>query len=290
MNHEPIAGFEGDASPPPVRPAVLAALLAVLAGCVGPFAPAPTGVTAEPLIPPRRAVASHADSLLARLTPDALAYVYDPTRGTPAASAAWVRWATPGIAHTIDDLGPDGTPVGRYRQRLAALPNGIGVTILEASGTLADTAGAAVAVPESPLRAALPDEPPYLDPRVRDRYVRRRVPTRWTHGAAAEAVLRPDAGGVQAVRRVAVVVDTLTGRVLAAAIERQTRSLLYDETMRVDVAVGRGAAGRTVPRTARIETRVDTPVSPPRHLVQTWTVGPARAPPPGRGRLSGGTR
>ena len=277
-NPAPPHGFDPDACPPPVRPVALALLAAALAGCVGPFAPASAGPDAEGPIPPPRAIASHPDTLLARLTPDALDYAYDPTRGTPAARTAGIDWPTPGAALTlsVDDLDPAGATVGRYRQRTDRLRTGVGATILEAAGTLADTSEGTVAVPASPLRAALPDEPPYLDPRVRDRYDRRRIPTRWPHAAAAEAVLRPDAGGVQAVRRVAVVVDTLTGRVLAATVVRRTASLLYDETLRVDVAMRRAANGRSMPRVARVESRVDTPVSPPRHLVQTWATGPSR--------------
>ncbi len=117
----------------------------------------------------------------------------------------------------------------------------------------------------NPLALALPPEPPFADPRARDTYARRRIATSWPHAAAAEAVQRE---GDAPVRRAVVVVDTLTGRVLAAEVWRRSRALLYDEDAYVavqrDPATGRAAR-------VRVDLFVDTAGAPPRRHTQTWS-------------------
>lgn len=116
----------------------------------------------------------------------------------------------------------------------------------------------------NPLALALPPEPPFADPRARDAYVRRRVPTTWPRAAAAEAVQR---SGDAPVRRAVVVVDTLSGRVLAAEVWRSARALLYDED--AHVAVQRHPATGHAAR-VRVDLFVDTAGAPPRRHAQTW--------------------
>lgn len=221
-------------------------------------------------VPPPRPVAVHPDSLLTRLTPGTLDYVFAPGRATADDAPAWPAWLASGatLSYALAELGTDGRTVGRYRALAGRRPT-------EATGSLADTAGVQPAVPESPLPLVLPAEPPFADPRVRDRYTRRLVSTTWPRAAAAEAVLRTDAGGaadgVQAVHRAVVVVDTTTGRVLAAEVWRRSRSLLYDEQAHARIAIGTAPDGRPMPRLIRLETRVDTPGAPPRRYVQAWT-------------------
>jgi len=116
----------------------------------------------------------------------------------------------------------------------------------------------------NPIALALPPEPLFADPRARDAYARRRIATTWPRAAAAEAVQRE---GDAPVRRAVVVVDTLTGRVLAAEVWRRSRALLYDEDAHVavqrDPATGRAAR-------VRVDLLVDTAGAPPRRHTQTW--------------------
>jgi hypothetical protein len=119
----------------------------------------------------------------------------------------------------------------------------------------------------NPLALALPPEPSFADPRARDTYVRRRVPTTWPRAAAAEAVQR---SGDAPVRRAVVVVDTLTGRVVAAEVWRRSRALLYDED--AHVAVQRHPATGHAARVA-VDLFVDTAGAPPRRHSQTWGIG-----------------
>lgn len=136
--------------------------------------------------------------------------------------------------------------------------------------TLDGTATDTLRVAPSPLPLVLPDVPPFADPRTRDAYTRRLVPTVWPRGAAAEAVLADARRGL-AVRRAVVVVDTLTGRVLAAEVWRRSRSVLYNEE--VHATVHRGTGGDAA-RGVVLDVQTDTPGAAPRRHVQTWTSAP----------------
>lgn len=191
--------------------------------------------------------------------------------------AAGCQW----LPATADEV-PDGPPPARS---VAAHPDSLLARLTpralddafdgaRLTGRFADGDGPAQPMADparSPLPLVLPDAPPFAEPRTRDQYDRRRVPTTWPRAAAAEAVYQPEGRVAQAVRRAVVVVDTTTGRVLAAEVWRASRSLLYDETTHVQAwrspATGRAAR-------VRVDVATDTPGAPPRRYVRTWSRRP----------------
>lgn len=123
-----------------------------------------------------------------------------------------------------------------------------------------------------PIAPALPQDPPYLDPAVRDAY---RITVRGDTviGGApfqrVEAVLTDERREL-GVRRVWAAVDA-QGRVGAIEVDRRMGSAIYDETSRVRVDLAPGPDG-WVPRRVVTDTRTDVPLSDASRVQTVWTV------------------
>ena len=123
-----------------------------------------------------------------------------------------------------------------------------------------------------PIGPALPQDPPYLDPAVREAYRVAVLGDTAIGGAAfrrVEAVLT-DGARQLGVRRVWAAVGA-GGQIGAIEVDRQSESAIYDETSRVRVDLAPGPDG-WVPRRVVTDTRTDVPLSEPARVRTVWTV------------------
>ena len=123
-----------------------------------------------------------------------------------------------------------------------------------------------------PIGPALPQDPPYLDPSVREAYRTAVLGDTTIAGAAfrtVEAVLTDEAREL-GVRRVWAAVGD-GGQIGAIEVDRRSDSAIYDETSRVRVDLAPGPGG-WVPRRVVTETRTDVPLSDPARVRTVWTV------------------
>lgn len=235
----------------------LVPLLLALAACSAEAPPAPASDAA-----------TEADRLLADVDRQAVAAAFD---------RAQRLGYTARLVVTEEDAG--GRPVGREALTVRATPRAVDVASREATGTLADTEAEEAPRLRDPLATALSDDPPYLDPSIRDQYRRAVVGDTVVAGrrlALVEAAL-VDEETEQSVRRVRAAVDPETGRPFVVEVERAMTSAVYDETSRVRVALAPGPGGALLPRSVETDARVDVPLAPPRRLRTEWTVSaPAR--------------
>lgn len=231
---------------------------------------------AEPAPPPAAASTPEADSaraLLARVSPalaadafrrlDGLAYTatvrLDELDGESVTESAWRR------VRRVP--GPDGA----VRERLIAADSGRGLPARGAFGSLrlAD-----------PIARMLPEEPPYLTARMRERYRYRLLAARTLAGrevVGAEAALR-DPEDDEPVRRARAWADAETGEAVAVEVWRVSRSAIFDEQGRASVVLQRGPDGRPVPAGGRAVTVFDVPFGPARHLRLDLAVTDVDAP------------
>jgi hypothetical protein len=231
----------------------LAPLLLALAACSAeaPPPPAASAATAE------------ADRLLADVDRQAVAAAF---------ARAQRLGYTARLVVTEEDA--DGEALGREALTVRATPRSVTVAGREAAGTLAGSDAEEVPRLRDPLATALSDDPPYLDPSIRDQYRRAVVGDTVVAGrrlALVEAVL-VDAQTEQSVRRVRAAVDPETGRAVVVEVERAMESAVFDETSRVRVALAPGPDGALLPRSVETDARVDVPLAPPRRVRTEWTV------------------
>ncbi len=140
-----------------------------------------------------------------------------------------------------------------------------------ASGTLANVEPGQPRL-RDPIEPSLPQDPPYLDPSVREAYrisVLGDTTIAGTAFTTVEAVLR-DGDRQLGVRRVWAAVGA-DGQVGAVQVERYTDSAIYDETSRARVDLAPGPGG-WVPRRVGTDTETDVPLSAPAHVRTVWTV------------------
>ena len=158
--------------------------------------------------------------------------------------------------------------------RARGLPVTVEVTTWRGDGAPDTSVPDPVPPLRDPLAAAIPDDPPYVDPAVRDAY-RLSVVGDTTVGGArfrlVEAVL-VDSTRELAVRRVRAAVQPETRAVGAVEVERRSGSAIYDETSRVRVDLAPGPDGWT-PQTVVTDTRTDVPLSEPARVRLAWRVG-----------------
>lgn len=227
-----------------VRPAACLALLAACAGCA---ADAPAAAAPD----------TEADRLLAAVVTSAVAPAFERARSYRADVTVSVY-----DAHVV---------AGRETATVVQDGDSVRVTDRTASGTLAG-AGAPAPRLRDPIGPALPQDPPYLDPSVREAY---RVSVLGDTVIAGEPFRRVQAVLVDesrqlGVRRVWAAVDA-DGRVGAVEVDRRADSAVYDETSRVRVDLAPGPGG-WVPRRVVTDTRTDVPLSDPAHVRTVWTV------------------
>ena len=122
-----------------------------------------------------------------------------------------------------------------------------------------------------PVAQALSEDPPYLDPSVREAYATRVLGDTTMGGVRfqrVEAVL-VDTTRELGLRRVWAAVDE-RGRVGALEVVRRSDSAVFDErtTVRAELAPGDGWR----PRRVVTDTRTDVPLSDPRRVRVEWTV------------------
>ena len=230
----------------------LLALLALLAACSTDVAPAPDRAPSE------------ADRLLAAVDREAVAEAF--------ARAQRVGYTARLV---VTEESADGARLGRESLAVRATPRGLAVEGRQRAGTLA------AAEPDdgaprlrSPLETALSEDPPYLDPAVRDQYRRAVLGDTTVAGrrlTLVEAVLT-DPGTEQAVRRVRAAVDPGSGRPAVVEVDRVARSAVYDETSRVRVTLAPGPGGAWLPHTVETDALVDVPLAPARRVRTAWTV------------------
>ena len=124
----------------------------------------------------------------------------------------------------------------------------------------------------NPLPRVLPDDPAFLDLRVRDQYTyaTRKDSTRdGQRRRIAEARLHNKPGTGQAIAFARYRLANEDDTVLSVDVRRASTSVLFDETSRVQVRLGATAEGVLVPRIAITESTVDVPGSPPTRLRMT---------------------
>ena len=236
------------ALPPPMR---LLAALVFLAACSGDVAPAPDGP------------ASEADQLLAAVDREAVAEAF-----------ALARRVGYTARLVVTETDADGATLGRERLTVRATSRRIAVESRQRAGTLAGDEADGVPRLRSPLETALSEDPPFLDPAARDQYRRAVVGDTVVAGrrlALVEAVLT-DPETEQAVRRVRAAVDPDSGRPVVVEVDRLARSVVYDETSRVRVALAPGPDGTWLPHTVETDALVDVPLAPARRVRTAWTV------------------
>ena len=236
----------------PVRPALLAAGLVLLAAC-GADAPASAAPDTE------------ADRLLAAVVASAVAPAFERARSYRADVTVSVY-----DAHVV---------AGRETATVVQDGDSIRVTDRTASGTLAGAgpngvSGDDAAAPRlrDPIGPALPQDPPYLDPSVRETYRVSVLGDTVIAGARfrrVQAVLTDETREL-GVRRVWAAVDG-DGRIGAIEVDRRSGSAIYDEASRVRVDLAPGPDG-WVPRRVVTDTRTDVPLSEPAHVRTVWTV------------------
>lgn len=121
-----------------------------------------------------------------------------------------------------------------------------------------------------PIDQALSDDPPYLDPSVREAYTSSVLGDTTIDGARfqrVEAVLA-DTTRELGLRRVWAAIDD-QGRVGALEVERRSDSAIFVEQSVVRVEV---APGSRRPRRVVTDTQTDVPLSAPRRVRIEWTV------------------
>ena len=181
------------------------------------------------------------------------------------------------LPHTVEiqletlDTAGQATASGSRTLRFTPTADG-----LEQTDMSVDTSGAAPGggtwnerlSAANPLPRILPDDPAFLDPRVRDKYTysaRKDTTHEGQPRRIVEARLRDDAGGEQALRLARYTLDA-NGAILSVDAERLSTSALLDETSRVQVHLMPGPGGHPIPRRAVAETLVDVPGSAPLRL------------------------
>ena len=234
------------------RPLVCLALLALCVGCADD-APAPAPADTE------------ADRLLAAVVSSAVAPAFERARTHRADVTISV--------YDVPASRPDGAHVvaGQETATVVQAGDSVRVTDRTASGTLSGDDGATPRL-RDPIAPALPQDPPYLDPSVRDAYrasVLGDTTIAGTPFRRVQAVL-VDESRQLGVRRVWAAVGA-DGQVGAIEVRRETDSVLYDETSRVRVDLAPGPSG-WVPRRVVTDTRTDVPLSDPAHVRTVWTV------------------
>ncbi|WP_457653705.1 hypothetical protein [Rhodocaloribacter sp.] len=120
----------------------------------------------------------------------------------------------------------------------------------------------------------LPEDPPYLLARNRDAFDFRFLPDTLLWDVTARAIevrARPGTGDEQSLRHVRLYVDRNTGLLIALAIERTDRALLFREESRYFVHLRPTPRGDMVPHTTRYRTRIRTPFHASRQFRTTAT-------------------
>ncbi|MDX1421008.1 MAG: hypothetical protein R3181_13670, partial [Rubricoccaceae bacterium] len=218
----------------------------------------PIAACADPPAPPPEEGDDEAFALLTRLDVSAIAEAY--SRLDRYAYTAEVRLS----AH-------DGAGARAASRTVERHPtdDGIAERLVSSEGDEAMAQGwdATVRLVD-PLPALLPDEPAFLSARSREDY-RYRLADTLLGGArhrVVEAVLRPEAGGEQVIRRARFLLAPRTDRILGAEVVRRSASVLYDETAEASVRLRPGPGGAFVLDSAVVETTVDVPGASPRRL------------------------
>ncbi len=200
---------------------------------------------------------AEADRLLAAVTADAVADAF--ARASPYRADVTVSVYD---AHVV---------VGRETATVVQTADSTWIADRSASGVLA---GGAPGQPRlrDPVASSLPQDPPYLDPAIREAYRISALGDTTIAGVSFERVgaLLMDTERQLGVRRVWAAVGA-DGQIGAVQIDRVTASALYDETSRVRVDLAPGPDG-WVPRRVVTDTRTDVPFSEPSHVKTVWQV------------------
>ena len=225
------------------RPLLLLAAVA-LAGCSGD----------DPTPPPAD---DRADRLLSAVTADAVAGAFE-------RAATYRADLTVSVydAHVV---------AGQETATVVQTADSAWVSDRTASGTLANAEPGQPRL-RDPIEPSLPQDPPYLDPSVRDAYriaVLGDTTIAGTAFTTVEAVLQDDDRQL-GIRRVWAAVGA-DGQVGAVQVDRHTDSAIYDETSRARVDLAPGPGG-WVPRRVVTESETDVPLSAPTHVRTVWTV------------------
>ena len=120
----------------------------------------------------------------------------------------------------------------------------------------------------------LPEEPAFLLPRNRDAFDYRFLADTLLWDVTARVIevhARPGTGDEQSLRHVRLFVDRNTGALIALAVDRTDRALLFREESRYFVHIRPTQRGDMVPYTTRYRTRIRTPFHAPRQFRTTAT-------------------
>jgi hypothetical protein len=131
-------------------------------------------------------------------------------------------------------------------------------------GTFDNGAFGRLADRETSYVAMLPDLvvrelPPYLSPRKREAYRYTLMPDTVLWGIPARVVEVRAGMPEESVRRARLYVDTGEGHLIAYAVERDERALLYREQSRLFISIRPGPDGGWVPFTTRFDVRLRIP-------------------------------
>ncbi len=228
----------------PARLLVCLALLALSAGCADE-APAPVSAETE------------AERLLSAVVASAVAPAFERARTHRADVTVSVY-----DAHVV---------AGQETATVVQAGDSVQVTDRAARGVLSGDATAAPRL-RDPIAPALPQDPPYLDPSIREAYrvsVLGDTMIAGTPFRRVQAVLADESRQL-GVRRVWAAVGA-DGQVGAIEVDRRSDSVLYDETSHVRVDLAPGPSG-WVPRRVVTDTRTDVPLADPAHVRTVWTV------------------
>ena len=232
---------------PPAVPVRLVACLALLVVSAGCTADAPDAAVPD----------TEGNRLLAAVVASAVAPAFERARRSRADVTVSVY-----DAHVV---------AGRETATVIQDGDSVRVTDRTASGMLAGDLASTPRLTD-PIAPALPQDPPYLDPSVRDAYRVTVLGDTVIAGARfrrVQAVLTDETREL-GVRRVWAAVDS-NGRIGAIEVDRRSDSAIYDETSRVRVDLAPGPGG-WVPRRVTTDTRTDVPLSDPAHVRTVWTV------------------
>jgi len=193
--------------------------------------------------------------------------------GRDAAASAFER-AAEARSRVDVTMWRDGIEVGRETATVVPASDGAyRLTDVTASGELAGDSESTTRGLRDPLQTALSDDPPYLDPAVREAY-RIAVVGDTAFGGLrfqlVEAVL-VDTTRDLGIRRVWAAVVPETGLVGAVEVDRMAASAIYDEESRVRVDLTPGPDGWR-PRRVVTDTQTDVPLSAPTRIRAVWTV------------------
>lgn len=172
-------------------------------------------------------------------------------------------------------FGADGTILGRETAVLTKRGDEIQVAERSGDGILSDASDDPIRL-RDPLDQALSDDPPYLDPAVREAYRAQALGDTVLSGTPFQRVEARlvDTERELGVARVWAAVDG-EGNVGAVEVQRVSDSAIFDEASTVRVELGQSAVG-WVPRRVVTDTQTDVPLSAPRHVRIEWTIRPGR--------------